>query len=220
MSHFPLSVVKTSCVFEGLTQLWDTMGRTWDLASALTLYQPGFGASNNSWASTISNFRIRSLWAKLSVDKRTSGPYSLKKGNYLYRYYCVMDPICWWPGKHAAQYSMSAGAMRNTGAVLFWGNFVYLVWNRKNNVEGKMLTKKQWFSKWSQQTYKVNILKDYVTWNHLNVWNFTSFFKIQRQTTVLLPNALKKMHFLSSVHKICICIFSCVTPPYSTLYSE
>lgn len=122
MSHLPLSVVKTSCVFEKLTELWDTIRRTWDLAPALTQYQPGFGASNNSGASTISNFGIRSLWAKLSVDKRTSGPFSLKKGNYLYRYYCVMDPICWWPEKHAVQYTMSVEASRHTGEVVLFVN--------------------------------------------------------------------------------------------------
>lgn len=103
MTRFPPSVVKTSYVFEKLSELWDTMWRTWDLASVLTRYYPGFGVSNNSGASTISNFRIRSLWAQLSVDKRTSGPFSLEKGNYLYRYYCVMDPICWCPEKQAAQ---------------------------------------------------------------------------------------------------------------------
>lgn len=103
MTRFPPSVVKTSYVFEKLSELWDTMWRTWDLASALTRYYPGFGVSNNSGASTISDFRIRSLWAQLSVDKRTSGPFSLEKGNYLYRYYCVMDPICWCPEKQAAQ---------------------------------------------------------------------------------------------------------------------
>lgn len=106
MSHFPPSVVKTSYVFEKLSELWDTMWRTWDLAPVLTWYYLGFGVSNNSGASTISNFRIRSLWAQLSVDKRTSGPYSLEKGNYLYRYYCVMDPICWCPEKHAVQYTV------------------------------------------------------------------------------------------------------------------
>lgn len=110
MSHFPLSDVKTSHVFEKLTELPDTMWRTWDLALVLTQYYPGFGVSNNSGASTISNFRIRTLWAKLLLDKRTSGPYSLKKGNYLYRYYCVMDPICWCPEKHGVQYTTSVEA--------------------------------------------------------------------------------------------------------------
>lgn len=140
MSHFPLSVVKTSCVFEQLTELWDTMWRTWDLALALTQYQPGFGTSNNSGVSTISNFRIRSLWAKLSVDKRTSGPNSLKKGNYLFRYYCVMDPICWWPEKHAVQYTMSVKAMAGIlvkGCLILW-----LVLSEcslgKNNEEAKV----------------------------------------------------------------------------------
>lgn len=110
MSHFPLSDVKTSHVFERLTELRDTMWRTWDLALVLTQYYPGFGVSNNSGASAISNFRIRTLWAKLLLDKRTSGPYSPKKGNYLYRYYCVMDPICWCPEKHGVQYTMSVEA--------------------------------------------------------------------------------------------------------------
>ena len=44
------------------------------------------------------------------LDKRTSGPYSLKKGNYLYRYYCVMDPICWCLEKHGVQYTTSVEA--------------------------------------------------------------------------------------------------------------
>lgn len=109
-SNFPLSDVKTSHVFEKLTELRDTMRRTWDLALVLTQYYPGFGVSNNSGASTISNLRIRTLWAKLLLDKRTSGPHSLKKGNYLYRYYCVMDPICWCPEKHGVQYTTSVEA--------------------------------------------------------------------------------------------------------------
>lgn len=119
MSPFPLSDVKTSHVFEKLTELWDTMWRTWDLALVLTQYYPGFGVSNNSGASTISNFRIRTLWAKLLLDKRTSGPYSLKKGNYLYRYYCVMDPICWCPEKHRVQYTTSVEATVAGEAVPF-----------------------------------------------------------------------------------------------------
>lgn len=110
MNLFPLSDVKTSRVFQRLTELQDTMWRTWDLALVLTQYYPGFGVSNNSGASTISNFWIRTLWAKLLLDKRTSGPYSLKKGNYLYRYYCVMDPICWCLEKHGVQYTTSVEA--------------------------------------------------------------------------------------------------------------
>lgn len=153
MSHFPLSIVKTSCVFEKLTELWDTMWRTWDLAPALTQYQPGFGTSNNSGASTISNFRIRSLWAKLSVDKRTSGPYSLKKGNYLYRYYCVMDPICWWPEKHAVQYTMSVEGSRHPAEAVFrFGNFVLsecsLGGKYKKQKAEKIWLNKQWSVKW------------------------------------------------------------------------
>lgn len=125
--------METSCVFEKLTGLWDTMWRTWDLVLALTQYQPGFGRNNNSGASTISNFRIRSLWAKLSLDKRTSGPYSLKKGNYLCWYYCVMDPICWWPVKHGVQYTMSVKASAYTGKTVFlWNVCIHsAVWFKK-----------------------------------------------------------------------------------------
>lgn len=147
MSNFPLSIVKTSCVFEKLTELWDTMWGTWDLAPALTQYQPGFGASNNSGASTISNFRIRSLWAELSLDKRTSGPYSLKKGNYLYRYYCVMDPICWWPQKHAVQYTTSVEASRHTW--ILWSQCAV---RKRNEAKGRK-DRAMLYTVWSGQIH-------------------------------------------------------------------
>lgn len=144
------------------------MWRTWDLAPALTQYQPGFGASNNSGASTISNFRIRSLWAKLSVDKRTSGPYSPKKGNYLYRYYCVMDPICWWPEKHAVQYTMSVDARRHSGEAVPYVIRVQFEEEATAKKKKRYDTRNNdfWWEEGRFSTAQINIQFNTVIWRH------------------------------------------------------
>ena len=154
--------MKTSCVFEKVTRLKDTMRRTWDLAPAQTQYQPSFGERNNSEASTISNFGIKVLWAELSLDKRTSGPYSLKKGNYLCWYYCVMDPICWWPEKHGVQYTMFVKASRYTGGGVpvwwIWCNLSALL-GEKNETRKlqQILNREEWSGMWRQKQWSKNV---------------------------------------------------------------
>lgn len=128
------------------------MWRTWDLVQALTQYHLGFGA-NNSRASAISNFRIRSLWAKLSVNKRTSGPHSLKKGNYLHGYYCVMDPVCWRPEKHVVQCTESIQDSSTQCSTV-----VFFFWKSDILVESKIKTMKKAVNDLYKKYKKIHIV--------------------------------------------------------------